>query len=871
VEPSRTLSALPAPLSRFIGRERELDAILLALQQSRLVSLTGPGGCGKTRLALEAAHAFTRAGGEHAWFVELAALLDPKLLPATVASAVELREYAEHSPLEMLLENLSRQSGLLILDNCEHLVEACARFAQTILAACPRIVMLATSREALSLSGEQIIQVPPLAFPDPDRLPASEELEQYDAIRLFLERARTGGASLAVTERNALALARICHQLDGMPLALELAAARTQILPLEDLAARLEQSFRLLTGGSRTALPRQQTLQATIAWSYGLLSEQERILFARLSVFAGSFSLSGAEAICASEELVREEILELLSRLISKSLVHVLNRESQARYRLMETVRQYASEKLAEAGEARELHRRHATFFLTFIQKAEPYLRSAERRAWLPRLEQEHDNLRAAMRRALEQGERELALQLMGHLAWFWYFRGHLSEARQWYETTLATLSDQQPTVGKATSFFGAGALAWVQGEYTLARIRLGESARLWRALGDTGKLSYALTLLGLVTALNGDYEQALSFQQESIELFRTVEDRWGLALALYWLGDTWRLQHQNEKAITFYQESREHFRATGDRWGVALALQGLGAVAYRQQNDALASVHLEECLALRRQEGDQWLIAQTLVTLGHVIHRQGDSSRAQALFEEGMAVYRPLGDLRGSATALQQLATLALEQDAYEQAASYLQECLLISQKQGHRRSLARCLRGLAQVAAAQGDQLQATRLLGAAERLHVEGDPSPAQPSWKAYLPLLAGTDSLLDEQAIQAAWEEGASLTVEQALDYALANSSAQSAKPSSARPAELREDRPVARSQESPEHLPASATLSKRELEVLRLIVEGKSNRAIAQVLGITEKTVINHVTAIFNKTGCANRAAATAFALRHGLV
>jgi tetratricopeptide (TPR) repeat protein len=391
-------------------------------------------------------------------------------------------------------------------------------------------------------------------------------LKQYDAIHLFVDRTADVLPSFVLTSQNAPVVAQICQRLDGIPLAIELAAARMRVLPVEQLAARLDSSFHLLTGGSRIALPRQQTLRATIDWSYDLLSEHERALFHRLSVFAGGFTLEAAEAICAGAKLEQHEILELLSSLINKSMVVVVEQGDEARYRLLETTRQYAWEKLTASGEVESIRLNHAHFFLRLAEMVEPQLKSAVRRLWLERLEREYDNLRTALTWLREHGEMERGLQLVAALLWFWYFRGHISEAHQWLEGTLAISSASGRTPGRAKALFAAGAMAWFQGEYAKAHAHLDESVAIWREVKDRQDLAYSLTLLGVVTELQGDHIAARVLQEESLAVFREVGDTWGLALALDWLGYTMRVQRDYARARSLFEESRALFREVGDK-----------------------------------------------------------------------------------------------------------------------------------------------------------------------------------------------------------------------------------------------------------------------------------------------------------------
>src|ERR671917_1439263 len=422
---------LPSELSSFVGREEELAEVKRLLVNDRLLTLTGSGGCGKTRLALAVARELLEGFEDGVWLVELASLADPSLVPQVVASTLGVREQPGRSLTETLSDYLSSKKMLLVLDNCEHLIEGCAELAEALLRSCPELRVLATSREALGITGEVAWPVPSLSLPDVRRLPDIESLPSYESARLFVERAAAVKPTFALTEQNASSVAHICYRLDGIPLAIELAAARTKVLSVEEIAARLGDSFRLLAAGSRTAMPRQRTLHATMDWSHQLLSQKERVLFRRLSVFAGGFTLEAAESICAGEELQRNEVLDLLSHLVDKSLVIMWEDRTGTRYRLLETIRQYGKERLEEVGEAAHVRERHAGCYLAVAEEAEPELKGERQVTWLEPLETEHENLRVTMAWLLGRGESEEAARLGWALWLFWGIRTHLGEGRR--------------------------------------------------------------------------------------------------------------------------------------------------------------------------------------------------------------------------------------------------------------------------------------------------------------------------------------------------------------------------------------------------------------------------------------------------------
>jgi non-specific serine/threonine protein kinase len=765
---------LPLLLSSFIGREREIVEVRQALLSHRLLTLTGTGGCGKTRLSLEVAAGLVEEFEDHVWLTSLAALSEPSLVPQSVASILGLREQPERALTETITDFLRPRQALLVLDNCEHLIQACTTLAQALLTTCPHLHILATSREAFGVPGEFVWPVPSLAFPDPRHLPPFESLKQYDAIHLFVDRTGDVLPAFVLTSQNAPVVAQICQRLDGIPLAIELAAARMRVLSVEQLAARLDSSFHLLTGGSRTALPRQQTLRATIDWSYDLLSEREQALFHRLSVFAGGFTLEAAEAICAGEKREQHAVLELLSSLVNKSMIVVIERGDEVRYRLLETIRQYAWEKLTASGEVDGLRLKHAHFFQRLAEMAEPKLKSADRRFWLERLDREHDNLRTAILWLREHGAVESALHLAAALLWFWFFRGHISEARQWVTETLALREAAGRTPGRAKALFAAGCMAWVQGEYAQAYAHLDESVAIWREVKERQELAYALTLLGVVTELQGDHTAARVLQEESLALFREVGDTWGRALALDWLGYTMRIQRDYARARPLFEESRALFREVGDKWGLSLTLQGLGAVFFRQGNDAQACSLLEEAVALLREVGDRWQLALSLNTLGGVVQHQGEYGRALLLFEESLGLYREVGDMLGVISSLRSLGEIAQYQGDYERATRLFQERLELSRQIGHRRRIVKSLEELAWVAEAQGDFMRALQLFGATDALLTTTGARMLADDRTGSDSNVAAIRTQLSAEVYAATWAAGQAMTLEQAIEYALTES-------------------------------------------------------------------------------------------------
>ncbi len=710
--PLRTLDALPhnlpIQLTSFVGREKEIREIRELLGQTRLLTLTGAGGAGKTRLSLQVAAELVESYDDGVWLVELDSLPEPGLVPQAIAAVMGVREHSSQPLLNSIIENLRSKNMLLLLDNSEHVIAECARVADTLLRACPDLRILVTSREALGIAGETAWTVPSLSLPDtqqPQLTPS--DLSQFEAVQLFVARAVAVQPDFKLTEVNAAAVAQICRRLDGIPLAIELAAARVKVLKTTEIAARLADRFSLLTGGSRTALPRHQTLRGAIDWSYELLSEPERVLLRRLSIFAGGWTLAAVEALTTDEAgEIRDEgvdfilhlkrgepsfILDLLSNLVDKSLVVVDKQGDETRYRMLETIREYAREKLVGSGEAQEIAARHLGLVLQLAEQAEPQLFGPEQGWWFQRLELEHDNLRAALSWSEQApGDRERGLRLAGALSRFWFSRGYLHEGRRWLETALEQNKHAQPAM-RAKALNGLGLLVFAQGNYQAAQVVLAEGVELYKQVGDKWGTAFALTNLGLQFYSQGEFIKAASLLEESLTVAREI----------------------------------------GDKRLIALALNGLGEVARYQGDMDRARAHYQESLELAREGGDKERYLEPLFNLGSVAHQQGDVEVALALFKEG----------------------------------------LLESHRVGVKRLLAAFLSGLAGAWGARGETQRAGRVFGAAERLREEMRYQLEGVDLAVYDADVANTRAALGDDAFQQAWAEGRALTLEHAIEYAL----------------------------------------------------------------------------------------------------
>ena len=798
---------LPVEASSFVGRERELAEVQSLLASGRLLTLTGPGGCGKTRLALATAGLAEGFRGGIFW-VELASISDGRLVPESVARTLGVSWGTGLSATEALLNHLKPKETLLVLDNCEHLVAACAGLADTLLRFCPRLKILATSREALHIPGERAWPVPSLSLPEPRNAQDPEEAARYEAVRLFVERAATVTPGFALTPQNAADVARVCQRLDGIPLAIELAAARTRLLTPAQIAARLDDRFLLLAEGSRVVLPRQRTLKATMDWSHDLLSEEERALFRRLSVFVGGFTLEAAEAVCPAGGLGGGEFLELLSRLVDKSLVLVTWRGDEVRYGMLETVLRYASERLGESGEAESARRAHAGFFLRLAEEAELRLTSAEQGFWTERLDADHGNLRAALGWFAERDDYDSVLRMAGALWWYWFLRGRYVEGRGWLEAALAR-ADGAPAAHQAKALTAAGDLAFLQSEYARANELLGEGLTLYRDLKDERGVASAVQLLGSIAREQGRYEQAEAFHGESLAISRRLGDDWGVAQSLNYLGFVAWLRGDHGRAAEVCAQAASMFEVLGDVEGIAWSKILRGGAALDRGERGQARDLLEDGLALARQAGYRESVAWALDQLGVLALREGEDERTAALFRESLTLHRDLGDRWRTSSLLEESAGVASSLGRFERAAI----------------------------------------LFGAAEALREAlSDPVPPRERAERERGVKAAQEGM-DERSFRAAWEAGRATSLERIYEYALAEEGPQA----SAAPAK------------------GSKRLSAREADVLGLVAEGLTDSEVADRLYLSPRTVGQHLRSAYRKLGVKSRAAATRAAIERGLI
>ena len=785
---------LPSPRTSFVGREREVVEVKRELAMTRLLTLTGTGGAGKTRLALEVARDLAGTCPEGAWFVDLAPLSEPEVVPQAVAAALEVREEPGRPLTDTLADVLSGKNLLVLLDNCEHLIEAAADLVDVLLGRCPGLRVVATSREPLGVEGEVLWRVPPLSVPQAST--PSDDLHEYAAVRLFVDRACLKVPAFGITRENAGAVCEVCRRLEGVPLAVELAAARMGSAAVEQLARRLDDALAVLSSGPRTASPRQRTMRATLQWSFGLLSEKQRAAFRRLSGFAGGFTLEAAEAVLPEEGLEEAEVLDLVSALVDKSLLIVgIGSGHTLRYRMLEPVWQFAREKLEESGEAESMKRSHAEYFLTLAEEAEPELKGPDQVEWLVRLEAEHDNMRAALSWALQQGEAELAIGLGDTLWSFWYRRGYHSEGRRWLEGALAIDGWRSPQ-SRAMALGGLGMLAVQQGDVDRVQEAGEEGLELLAQAGSeaSGAKIYLLSVSGYVALIREDYERATRLYEESLPLSREMRDDWALAFSLFGLALVSDRVGDPNRSAELYEESIDLFRQLGDKFSLAFGLNALG---------------LAEC-------------------------SRGDLVRAEKLTEESVALLREQGAGGDAAAGLHDLGWMALLRDDLGRAADLYEEALTVAWDIERNPVVFSALEGFACLAGAHGEAKRAARLWGAAQALHeAKGIPRNAD--------FLAEADdrisvvhSGMGEEAWEEAWREGRAMTTEEAVRYAFSEKPASSSDSA------------------EPPTVTSTDSLTHREQEIAKLVARGLTNHQIASELFISDRTVATHLGRVFKK-------------------
>jgi non-specific serine/threonine protein kinase len=813
--PKVRLGNLPVPSTPLLGREQELEALtqLLLRDEVRLITLTGPGGTGKTRLGLQAAANLSETFTDGTFFVSLAANTDAKLVMSTIAQTFGIFENPVRSVAEGVITHLHEKNLLLLLDNFEQVVEATPVVAE-LLAACPQLKILVTSRSVLHLMGEHEFPVSPLATPNPKHGVTLAALTQYAAIKLFIQRAVAVKPDFILTQENALAVAEICFRLDGLPLAIELAAARLKLFSPQTMLARLEKRFELLKGGARDMPVRHHTLQQAIAWSYDLLCTEEKSLFRRLAVFSGGCPLDAVEVVCRAENVLPCSALDVIAALVDKSLLRQdQTAEDEPRFLMLETIREYALECLRASEDWEAARRAHADFFLALALQAEPELTGPKQKIWLTKLEREHDNFRTALKWVEETGEADHGLHLGGALWRFWLVRGHMLEGRERLTALLALSGSTQRTRERAKVLNGAATIIHELGDYSTAHSLLHESLEIWRELGDNKAAAAAINNLSWLAVMRCEFDTARTLSAESLMLYRELGDKRGIALALNNLGWAACLQGDFKTGWSLLESGLNLRREIGDERGIAYVLTSLGwiegmqghyekatslleeaygrlkvledkqlmAIALSYQSIA-AIVHgdfaraqtlLEESAPLIKEVGSKWGMAFYCYTSGIVAHEQGNSNLAEERLEESLALFRGLENKWGMAYVLNFRGHVKLEKNDMDCALACYKESLHLSKATGNRLGMANALLGFGRLSHAAGNHNRAARLFAAAEALHLAtGAPIPAFVRSR-FAREVAAARAALGEEKFAAEYAEGKKMAVEQAVEYALEN--------------------------------------------------------------------------------------------------
>ncbi|HEY0071834.1 MAG TPA: tetratricopeptide repeat protein [Chloroflexia bacterium] len=831
---------LPVQPTPFIGREKEVEAACALLRREgvRLLTLTGPGGTGKTRMSVEVGTQLLLDFRHGVFFVALASITDTALVATTIAQTLGIMEAAHRPIIESIKAYLRDRQILLILDNFEQIVDAAPVVAE-IMTGAAGLKVLVTSREILHLRGEHEFPVPPLSLPDTKHLPPVERLTQYEAVRLFIDRATALRPDFEVTDDNAPAVAEICSSLDGLPLAIELAAARIKILSPDAMLSRLQNHgmgagdgrLKLLVGGHRDLPARQQTLRNTIGWSYDLLNEDERALFSRLSVFSGGRSFEAIEVVCNADGTLALDCLEGTASLVDKNLLQQRpGPGGEERFLMLETIQEYAREKLEERGEAGSLQEQHAAYFLELAEKAEPELRGPRQAEWFERLEAEHDNLRAALKWATEQGHTETALRLGAALVEFWKAHGHLTEGRTWLEAALA--NSDTPSQARAKALMAAGNLASAQGDYARASSVLLESLDMFRQLGDKVRIASTLKNLGNDARLQGNYDASYAYLQEGLQIAREL----------------------------------------GNRHEVGIMSGDIGIVAQSMGDQEAARAYYEESLNIRRELKDKRGIAMMLVNLGELARAEGDYDTAQSLYEEGLGIARELGDKWGVGMVLHNLGHVAYHRQKYNQAFDLFTQSLSTFYEMRNKRDIAYCLAALGGVYAAQRQPERAAILFSASQALSntISSHLDPAD--LIEYQRNLATARSQMSLEGWERAWRQGQRMTLDEAVAYALEKVQVKATAPLSPSPLLTTPLQPLTTGPLNTGPLGEQpAGLSEREVEVLRLVATGLTDGQVADKLMISPRTVNRHLSSIYSKLNVTSRTAATRWAVETKLV
>jgi predicted ATPase/class 3 adenylate cyclase len=766
---------LPTQLTSFIGRENEIAEVKQELDEHRLVTLTGSGGTGKTRLSLQVAAELLEKFDHGVWFVELAPLTDPDLIPQTILSTIGIQEQQGRTPLEVLKEYFHEKQALVVLDNCEHLVSVSAQVVNTLLNAAPRLKVMASSREALGVRGEVSYPVPSLSLPDIKHLPVIEQFSQYEAVRLFIDRALLVAPHFVVNKANAPFIAQICYRLDGIPLAIELAAARVKVFSVEQISTRLDDRFRLLTGGARTALPRQQTLRALIDWSYDILSDDERSLLRRLSIFAGGWTLEAAEEVCAGVErdnISPYDILDLLTQLINKSLVVVLEQPygRETRYRMLETIRQYAREKLMEAGNGEDVRKKHFEYYLQTITQIEREFYGQKELKWLVWLDNEVDNVRVAIEWSIENRPQD-GLELVNCLGQFLMNNWRVSDMENWLSQLVPHPENSAGTAARAN-----GLLYWAQcigigssqEDISSAQAMLEEGLFIYKGLDDKAGIARYLMFKGYFHGWMGEPSKGSALLEEALVMLRELNDKPGIATALGLLGFSLEW-HETERKLAYMQESLSLDRELGYVSGMIESLKQLGSVELRLGHFEKAHIWLDEALAILQEHAASLGNTKTVsYDVGDLAYYEGDYELAQKYYEDCLAWAERVASSVSIGYAKVRLGYLSLRLGDLQEAGSFFREALQLFVKAGNLYGIHFTLEGLAGLAVVEQNWERAGPLFGYTLKQMTGPRPPVEQASIDRDLAILRAN---LSEAEFSNFTAEGSTMSPEQVIALAL----------------------------------------------------------------------------------------------------
>jgi predicted ATPase/Tfp pilus assembly protein PilF/predicted Ser/Thr protein kinase len=794
---------IPLDLTSFIGRSKEVSEVRQLMTTTRLLTLTGVGGTGKTRLAMQAGRGLLDQFMDGIWVVELSTIMDINQVPRAIAIVLHIREQPDKPIMDMLIDYLRSRQVLLIMDNCEHLISSCARFSEHLLSSCPQLKIMATSRESMGVPGEVTFHVPSLQLPDLDSNPDKDQVWRVESMQLFLERAISANPDFIPDLSQTQAVMKICNRLDGIPLAIELAAARVRALPVEEIAARLSDRFRLLTGGSRSAMPRQQTLQALIDWSHDLLTPDEKKLFRRLSVFAGGWNLASAESVCSTDDLDQAYILELLLHLVDKSLLNTTIRGREARYDMLETIRQYARDRLIQSDEIEKMRDRHLKCYCAFSEKAAPEFWRGQQLEWMDLLETEHDNIRAALEWSLANTSNpeymDLGMRTATAILRFWMVRGYWVEGLNWI-TKLIAASEQLNTgnTSRIRLLFSAGFLISEIGDIHTARKYFQEAFDAARALDDQSSSAYALLGLGDIALSEHYMDRAEALLGQSLEIFNRLNDKVGVLLVLSKMGSLAADMQGYEKAKAYYQQNLDICREIGHQLGVAGTLLSLGRIEildgnkdlgrqymqeslqiFKRSNDksgianALGAIglselysddleasrqHYEEVLRINRELHSPSGIGGALIALGEIARSRGDYDAAHNYYEEALQINRDTGQTSIVIIVTHNLGYVAKHQGDFERALKYFRSGLQYANERNYQRLACYCLAGIACVYVEKGDLENAARLFGASLNMaKVKGYHLDSTDQWEIKQ-CMKKMDEVIDDELRTRLMEEG-----------------------------------------------------------------------------------------------------------------